>query len=91
MNSKGEGRKGGLEPLAKCEYLFKVPAVWGQELKVPAVWRREFVSAPVFHQEVAWLHAPVPLRNGQFVEEFRIVNCPGCSILFYSLWLPLIS
>ena len=44
-----------LKNTLKCEYLSKIPAVL----------RQEFVSAPVFPQEFAWLHAPVPLTNGQ--------------------------
>ena len=60
----------------KCEYLSKIPAVWRQELKIPAVMRQEFVSAPVFPQEFAWLHAPVPLANGQisFLENLVLLT-----------------
>ena len=50
----------------KCEYLSKIPAVL----------RQEFVSAPVFPQEFAWLHAPVPLANGQisFLENLVLLT-----------------
>ena len=38
--------------------------------------RQEFVSAPVFPQEFAWLHAPVPLANGQisFLENLVLLT-----------------